>query len=359
MAAWTTLTVLLLTFVSQSVWAANGATIELTLNGNSFTGTPVSWNSSRVLFLARSGVLLDFSPSEAERYQQVSAHFQPWSRRQMRGQLLREFGRGFEVSGTGNYLVVHPVGEEDRWAQRFDALYRSFIHYFNVRGLGPAEPEFPLVAVVFHSREEFVKHARASGGHVGRGILGFYSPRTNRVIIYDRSHGEPTDDNWYRNAKTIIHEATHQLAFNTRIHSRMAEPPRWVAEGLAMMFEAPGVWRPHYHPDRKDRINQARLRAFRQYALRRPEASLARFVSQSTGEFARSPGFSYAQAWAFSFFLSEREPAKYMEYLKKTASREPLKTYSDAQRLREFTAVFGSNLRMLEARFLRFVEDLP
>ncbi|MFO7907463.1 MAG: DUF1570 domain-containing protein [Planctomycetota bacterium] len=334
-------------------------TIELTLNGESFQGTPVSWNSSRVLFLARNGFLLDFAPTEPNQFQQVSPHFRPWSQQDMRGQLLKEFGRDFEVSGTGNYLVVHPRGEADRWPRRFDALYRSFVHYFTVRGMTPAAPEFPLVAVVFHSRKEFLEHANRSGSRVGRGILGYYSPRTNRVMIHDLDRGGSEDENWSMNAKTVIHEATHQLAFNTHIHSRVAEPPRWVAEGLAMMFETPGVWDPHYHPHRKDRVNPTRLEAFRQYAPRRPQESLAPFVSQSAREFGRTPAVSYAQAWAFSFFLSEREPAKYMEYLKKTASRQPLKTYTNAERLKEFTTVFGQDLGMLEARFLRFIEELP
>ena len=33
-----------------------------------------------------------------------------------RGQLLREFGQGYDVSGVGHYLVVHPAGKRDQWA---------------------------------------------------------------------------------------------------------------------------------------------------------------------------------------------------------------------------------------------------
>ena len=48
-------------------------------------------------------------------------------------QLQREFGRAFDVSGTGQYLVVHPAGQRDRWADRFEQLYRSMIHYLTAR----------------------------------------------------------------------------------------------------------------------------------------------------------------------------------------------------------------------------------
>ena len=108
--------------------------------------------------------------------------------------------------------------------------------------------------------------------------------------------------------------------------------PRWAAEGLAMLFEAPGVWDTRHYPHQRDRINRSRLKRFRQYAQHRKAGSLPLFVSQTNRGFAQNPGASYAEAWALSFFLSEKEPAKYMKYLAKTAAREPLKTYSSAER---------------------------
>lgn len=348
-----------LTAFTPDVLAANNAAIQLELDGRTIQGKPLAWNSSEVLLLAPNGYLFRFSPDVVKNYRQVTSDFRPWSQRKMRGQLLREFGREFEVSGSGNYLVVHPAGERDRWVDRFDFLHRAFVHYFSVRGMQPSPPAFPLVAVVFHSRKEFRRHAAQSGASVSPGVIGYYAPHSNRVIIYDITRGQSTDENWPANAAIIIHEATHQMAFNTRVHSRFAEPPRWVAEGLAMLFEAPGVWNPHYHPDLEDRINRTRLDTFREYARNRPSGSLPQFLSQSAREFARTPDISYAQAWAFSFFLSEKEPTRYVEYLQKTASREPLKTYSDSERLSEFVAVFGQDLRMQEARFLRFIDQLP
>jgi hypothetical protein len=149
------------------------------------------------------------------------------------------------------------------------------------------------------------------------------------------------------------------MAFNTGIHSRTAVPPRWVGEGLAMLFEAPGVWDPRHHAHLEDRVNRGRLAAFRQYLPRRRAGSLPQFVSESVREFAQTPAESYAEAWAFSFFLSEKEPSRYMKYLARTAAREPLTTYNSAEQLAEFTDVFGRDLKMLEARFLRFIKQLP
>ncbi len=138
----TTFAFLLVLAASGSLRGADGVTIQLAVDGNVLEGTPVAWNNSTVLMLDRSGLLLKFPPDRAQDFRQVSNYFRPWSQSEMRGQLQREFGRQFDVSGTGNYLVVHPAGHKDQWAQRFEDLYRSFVHYFSVRGMRPRRPSF-------------------------------------------------------------------------------------------------------------------------------------------------------------------------------------------------------------------------
>jgi len=58
-----------------------------------------------------------------------------------------------------------------------------------------------------------------------------------------------------------------------------------------------------------------------------------------------------------TFYLVETQPRKYFQYLAKTSSRPELKSYSAKDRLKDFTDVFGADLTMLEARFLRFIES--
>jgi hypothetical protein len=350
---------LIAAFGSGSTWGSEGSRIQLLLDGSALEGTPLAWSDSRVLLLGRDGFLWQFAPQKARDYRQLEGVFRPLSFGEMRGQLLREFGRNYDVSGTGNYLVVHPAGQRDRWAHRFEELFRAFLHYFGARGMRPATPEFPLVGVVFRSRGEFARFVEREGGSVSPGGVGFYSNHTNRILLYDVTHGQASDENWHLNAETIIHEATHQMAFNTNIHSRVAVPPRWVAEGLATMFEAPGVWSARRHPHLKDRINRERWNAFRQYVDNgRPADSLARFVGASDRLFFSAPAIAYAEAWALTFYLSEKEPGRYMRYLRRTAERQPLQSYSEQEQLREFTEIFGADLTLLEARYLRFIRSL-
>ncbi len=355
----TFLTILVVTCPFGSRGLAQRPSVRLTVKGVVTEGTPAAWSDHNLLLLGRDGFLLNIASRDVQQYAAVSTAFRPMDQREMRGRLQREFGRAFDVSGTGTYLVVHPAGERDTWAPRFEQLYRSFTHHFGVRGTRIARPEFPLVAVAFKSRAEFVRYASQTGVQVPPGVVGFYSMLTNRIMLYDAGGKQSTSSKLTRNAATILHEATHQIAFNSGIHSRYAAPPRWLAEGLAMMFEAPGVWDPGHYPRLEDRINPDLLLAFVRYLKTgRQMHQLTHFIGQSDERFASDPATAYAEAWAFSFFLSEKEPTRYGQYLAVTAAREPFRKYSEAERLQEFTRVFGVDLDLLEARFLRFIEQL-
>jgi len=186
----------------------------------------------------------------------------------------------------------------------------------------------------------------------GTGVLGYYSMKSNRVVMYDRSGGRVDDKNGQLNAATIIHEVTHQTAFNTGIHNRFAPQPAWVVEGLGTMFEAPGVFDSRNNRSRKRRINRQRLADFKRYAASRsPKDSLTQLIS-SDRRFESDPIASYAKAWAFSFYLAETKPRKYFQYLARVGSRANFQSYPSRERLKDFTDIFGDEFPMHEARLL-------
>ena len=338
--------------------AAEAPAVEVTLGELKVIGRPLLWNQQRVHLLARDGRLWDFAPSDAKDYHQTTEAFRSLSKNELRGELQREFGQGFEVTSTGNYLIVHPAGQQSQWAERFESLYRSFLHYFTARGFRPTTPPFPLVAVIFPRQEDFLRYAAREGQKLPPQVLGYYHPYSNRVALYDTTAGQTGTADWTTNAETIIHEAAHQTAFNTGIHSRWSMPPRWVAEGLGTMFEARGVWDSPHFTAQKDRINRGRFEAFQRYASsRRPKGALAALIA-SDRVFQSDPDGAYAEAWALSFFLAETEPRKYFAYLAKTASHRPFEAVRETDRLRDFTTVFGEDLGLLEAKLLRFIGDL-
>jgi hypothetical protein len=186
--------------------------------------------------------------------------------------------------------------------------------------------------------------------------LGYYSPLSNRILLFDASSQSSAD--WSMNAETIIHEAAHQTAFNTGIHNRFAHPPRWLVEGLGTMFEAKGVWDSTRFKSQGDRINRQRFESFKKYAQsRRKAGALAELVS-SDRVFELDVDGAYAEAWALTFFLSETDPRGYLKLLQKTADQPNFTERRSPERLTDFTAVFGSNLKLLEAKMLRFMGEL-
>jgi hypothetical protein len=343
--------------------------IRLTLAGRQVEGLPLAWDEGRVHLLARDGRLWEFSPAAVVDFHKTSSHFQPavvdfhktsshfqgYSVSELRAALLKELGPEFEVTGTGHYLVAHPRHQGDKWAQRFEDLYRSLVHYFSVRGFTPAPPPFPLVGIVCRNQDEFQQQATQAGGYAP-GVVGFYAPESNRIVLFDMGSREESAA-WQENAAIIVHEAAHQVAFNTGIHSRYAPPPRWVAEGLAMMFEAPGVYDSRNHLGQRERINPGRLTQFRELVSHHQPELIAWLVT-SDDVFQSARAAAYAESWALTFYLMENEPRKYARYLAVTASREPFSTYPAEARRADFTAVFGNDWRMLEARFLRFMAGL-
>ncbi len=152
---------------------------------------------------------------------------------------------------------------------------------------------------------------------------------------------------------TVIHEATHQLAYNCGMHTRFADIPLWVSEGLAVYFETPDLrsrqgWR------NIGGVNTYRLGRFHQYARNRGSDSLQSLVSEDSR--FRKPDQAldaYAEAWAFNYFLIRQKPKEYVQYLQQLAERKPMFYDTPEERLTTFRKIFGDKLTTLDAEFLR------
>lgn len=330
-------------------------TMQVEIDGRQIEGRPLAWSNNQVYLLARDGRLWDFAPNRTNKFRKTSGTFSSYSAPELRGQLEREFGPKLTVTSTGHYLVAHPKGKE-AWAARFEDLYRSIINYFSLRNLPVRSPDFPLVAVVWPTREDYVRYSASQGSPVGPNVLGYYSPTTNRVTLYDLGSQAA---GWQQNEATIIHEATHQVAFNTGLHNRFASTPRWLAEGLGTMFEAPGVWNWRNYPSVADRVNRLRLAEFRQLKARGRQSGVFANLLGSDRMFETDPSAAYAEAWAWVFFLTETHSQKFGQYVARVAAQENFTAYPLAKRMNDFTAIFGQDLRTLERHFLNFIDELP
>ncbi|MEM9353002.1 MAG: DUF1570 domain-containing protein [Planctomycetota bacterium] len=326
-----------------------------TVGGKQVEGQPLSWSSSEMLLYGRDGALHEFNTRSAEGAKKSAPRFRAYSSSELRDRLQEEFGRGWAVTVSRHFVVVHPRGRWVEWAQRLEKLYQSFHSYMRVRGIRVERPRVPLIAVVFRNKGDYHRYSAKSGTPLHPNTLGHYDSESNRIFLFDASG--KADASWSVNAETIIHEATHQTAYNVGVHRRFAEQPRWLVEGLAMMFEVRGVWNARSSDTQADRINDYRLRDFRAAKDRMGGKGLAGLVA-SDNLFRSDPLGAYANAWALSFYLTETRPREYDRYLQKVAAREPFTRYPGRKRVSDFVSVFGSDFELLAAQMERFFEEL-
>ena len=337
--------------------AAKDWMLTMKHDGLTIEGEAIHWSRNDFFILGRDGKLWEFENSEAPRAKKIKEPFSSYTQQELRASLQQEYGTLYDVSGTGHFLVVHPRGQRDVWAGRFEQLYREMIHYFTSRRIKVHDPELPLVAVVFATESEFTSHARKDGMK-SNDVLGYYSTRSNRILLYDQTGGRYP--NWRENALTIVHEAAHQTAFNIGLHNRFADTPRWLSEGLGTLFEAPGVNNGSKFRKLEDRINDAELATYLRYFPEELPAGTIKSLVASDKFFRSAPLKSYCVAWATTFTMAERQPLQLAEYLQVTARQRKTFMLADSpgSRLNDFQQAFGMDPDKMQDRVDDYIRSL-
>ncbi|MBI3838648.1 MAG: DUF1570 domain-containing protein [Planctomycetia bacterium] len=331
-----------------------------------------------LLLMTVDGTLWTIEPEELVDRKEDQQPFHPLSRDELAKQMLSELPAGFEVYTTHHYLICHNTSREyAAWCGAlFERLYKAFTNFWVRKGIKLHDPEFPLVAIIFNTRESYAKFAQAELGPRAPSIVGYYSLRSNRVTMYDltgieslRAAGDRRSSAAQINqmlaqpaaeqvVATIIHEATHQIAFNSGLQPRFADIPLWVSEGIAVYFETPDLqsakgWR------NIGAVNTSRLDRFRQYLPQRPATSLKTLISDDKRMRDSHVALdAYAEAWALNYYLIRHHPKQYLAYLQMLSEKQQMLWDDPQSRLKEFQAAFGDNLGQLDADFLRQMQKV-
>jgi hypothetical protein len=261
-----------------------------------------------------------------------------------------------------------------------ERLYDSFFAHFGRKGFFLKAPPARLMVAVFDSQAGFEAYL---GQKTPPNLVGMYHPQTNRLIVYDlqRNRGvaegkqkaldfsrripldidrvqfvesvERQTRDYCRDANlaTTMHEAAHQLSFNTGLLNRKGDVPLWVAEGLACYCEPAeaGVWQGvgAANPERL-RVLAAQARGEARYV---PLEELV--GSDEWRKDAASILPAYAQSWALFRLLMEERPAALRAYLALIHPRR-----APEHRLTDFRQAFGADLAPLERRLRAYLRDL-
>lgn len=397
--------------ISCALWGASACAqeasraphVEILLENQTLHGEIVAHTKSYFWLQLDDGRLSQYRHADVKSFRPMAQPMTPQNVTQLRDQLRREFQGKMEVAATGQTIVVASTANVRKYSEVVDDVTRSFQLYFGPRGFEVSQPRFPLVTLVFPDVKSFGEYAEKERTSLMPGLRGYYLTTSNRVALFEKgdirgpaqsptrrtadaspgtafwSNGrggcpfpfypweaervreglvEPVDAIEADLMGTLVHEATHQLAFNLGLHSRMGQNPRWVVEGLATVFESPQVRRPEGMRNLSQRLNVERLKWFQQFEkTRRKPRSLEEFVRDDR-LFMSAPLDAYSQAWALTFFLSETRSSRFASYLKKMRERSVWDEYNPSTRVADFKAAIASDLVMLDAEFLRWMAAL-
>ena len=251
--------------------------------------------------------------------------------------------RGFAATVTDHYLGVGDAPRKHREAALRICweLARAFRTHFRDRGFEVEFPKERMVVITLKDRQSYEAFAgETSSSAVG----GHYDVGSNQLVTFD--FGPEEEDLAVAagrvNTFTLVHEAMHQLTYNTGVLSRKGDVPVAISEGLAMYGE---LWRPPPRRGAFGATNTSRLQVFvNQGGIDEetwfPVAKLVTddslFQAEATAQQA------YAQGWVLGSYLMSRPRLKaFQSYLKSIKSRE-----DSSQRARDLSKSFGDLKRL-------------
>jgi hypothetical protein len=296
------------------------------------------------------------------------------SPRDLGRRILGELPPGFDLLVTKHYCVCFDTSRAyAQWcAALFERLHEAFANFWKQAGLEMTPPPRPLLVVIFADRQRYEAFAARDLGAATDRVVGYYNLMTNRVTTFDLTGSagipRPTGQAAARAGfeilgspeasgmvATLVHEATHQMAFNGGLHQRLAPVPLWLSEGVATYFETPDLasdrgWKGvgNVNTARRERfLTNYRAGTLEQIVLRdepfrHPDEALD----------------AYSRAWALTFFLTQTRKAAFVGYLRTISRKGPLTDDSQEERLRDFKTAFGASPKDLEEPLFKYMTRL-
>jgi hypothetical protein len=330
-----------------------------------------------LLIQANDGRIWTLQPEEIVSHTTDAKPFVPLKAAEIARQVQRELGPGFSVHTTVNYVLVYNTTKTyAQWVGGLlERLQDGFDSYWTKLGFKTAKPEFPLVVLVFDGVDSYGSYTKQDLQGDPRTVVAYYNQASNRVSLYDltgvealRGPGNQRGSTAQINTMlsqpeaqlmvaTIIHEATHQLAYNSGLQQRFADVPIWFSEGMAVYFETPDLttvkgWRTI------GEINRLRLTKYREHLPQKPRDSLST-LAMNNERFLRPRDSldAYAEAWALTHYLLKAKPQAYVAYLQKLSAKPPFVWDEPEERLKEFREAFGDP-KELDAELGKYIGQL-
>jgi hypothetical protein len=288
--------------------AENHKLLEIEYQGKTHVGRISPVDEQYGWLIGRDGRKDLIDLTAVDKFKELPRSFRPYSTSELRDRLRKEFGPPYDAITTRHYVICGPRDSLRDYQPLMEEVYQQVTRFFEHQGWRVREPEFPLIAIVFGDRARFNKYCSEDNVEARPGMAGYYLPTSNRIALWDQSdpvYGRSDGDAVRNTVDTVIHEATHQIAFNCGLHPRLGDLPKWFVEGLATVAEAEGLRQPTATTTTIEKINRERFLWFRGVTHRgRPKHALKNFIS-SDEAFKTATLDAYAESWALTYSSSD------------------------------------------------------
>lgn len=317
-----------------------------------YYGRPIGQDPKKLALLRWDG-RISLLPRQ-EKMEIFSPGFAPYTKEEMEKRLKKQYGKRYLTQSSKHFTVVYPRTNQKNWAAQYETVYKQFSSYLSRHEIDIATPKFPLIVVVLGSRREF---DRSLSDEIlfKKGVFGYYSRISNRVITFVSADPKIAKQVERVAKTTLTHEAIHQVAFNTGVHNRLCAVPRWMSEGFAMLFESNGFRNAKPSQPVSARVNQRRLAALKKLFLSNKIRGDLETLIQNDRIFVTDPDLSYALSWGLSFYLSEKDPKKYLKFVIKDGNTNQFANYTPDQRVELFVKTFETDFDTLERRLKKYI----
>jgi hypothetical protein len=199
-----------------------------------------------------------------------------------------------------------------------EQIAQDYLEYFQAKGFDVKSPARRMTLIVFREEGSYREFARKFALGIPTIASGFYSRTENWLTLYDFRTNPATERVAVtKNARTLAHEATHQLTSNTGLLSRLGDVPLAILEGLAAYGETRRL-RGRTEPGQ---VNRLRLDDLAYIQRRVKWVKAAELLTDDLATFGTTFDqrlLGYAESWLLVYHLikTPRRLTQFQAYLK-------------------------------------------
>ncbi len=294
--------------------------------------------------------------------------FEPATIDDLRRSLQDEEFPDFRAHQTAHYLVFYQSSREFAVssADLLERLHDGLVGALRKQGIPVAPLEFPLVAVIFATEDDF----RASR-RVAPDVQAYYEILSNRIFFYEKSRRdqESPEVSALRKPQTVAHEGTHQVLHNVGIQPRLSQWPLWLVEGFAEYCSPPKATRKGVDWAGLGQVNPIHMATLRDLddptsaQVRGPrDVQIGRDRGTPLVEYlvtrTELTPTDYALSWALTHYLARERVDDFVAYIKEMSRLRPFEQRTPEQHLAAFRRAFGDDLAKMDVKVARYLKKL-